>query len=224
MDIFPQKMCNFNWLASEFVYEHLKYGKNWVQQKFGGVAGVAWNFLSKRSPSGLIRKLGVDLQYRKSSAKPWLTNITDGLVLQWNQARTPHWWHCAEGVLPPPWFLFMLRTHTIWNANATTLQDLKSRYKKSKTQKIWRVVGLKYWISGLIFLPLSSTFYFISFQHSHCLKTYNVKWTDSPSHFVNKMSMKSLENSRSKRNEVYMFTMHIYVYIFIYLLRSIRLL
>eukprot|EP00435_Cladocopium_sp_Y103_P038316 s2018_g10.t1 len=30
-------------------------------------------------------KLGVDLQYRKSSAKPWLTNITDGLVLQWNQ-------------------------------------------------------------------------------------------------------------------------------------------
>jgi len=68
----------------------VSYGKNWVQQKFGGVAGVAWNFLSKRSLSGLIRKLGVDLQYRKSSAKPWLTNITDGLVLQWNQARTPH--------------------------------------------------------------------------------------------------------------------------------------
>ena len=37
------------------------------------------------------RKLGVDLQYRKSSAKPWLTNITDGLVLQWNQVSCPIW-------------------------------------------------------------------------------------------------------------------------------------
>eukprot|EP00913_Durusdinium_trenchii_P010119 g9491.t1 len=30
-------------------------------------------------------KLGVDLQYRKSSTKPWLTNITEGLLMQWNQ-------------------------------------------------------------------------------------------------------------------------------------------
>ena len=34
----------------------------------------------------LPRKLGIDLQYRKASCKPWLTNITEGLVLRWNQA------------------------------------------------------------------------------------------------------------------------------------------
>ncbi|CAJ1361172.1 unnamed protein product [Effrenium voratum] len=35
-------------------------------------------------------KLGIDLQYRKASCKPWLTNITEGLVLRWNQENSNH--------------------------------------------------------------------------------------------------------------------------------------
>eukprot|EP00439_Symbiodinium_sp_Y106_P037387 s1698_g4.t1 len=35
-------------------------------------------------------KLGVDLHYRKTSTKAWLTNITEGLVLQWNQENPQH--------------------------------------------------------------------------------------------------------------------------------------
>ena len=46
-------------------------------------------FRFRENASRKLRKLGVDLQYRKSSAKPWLTNITDGLVLQWNQVSYP---------------------------------------------------------------------------------------------------------------------------------------
>ena len=111
--LFHNKVCNFNSNVKICVLNCINISSTvniGCRVKNGWVLGISFQ---KRRPVGKfrwlknLRKLGVDLQYRKSSAKPWLTNITDGLILQWNQVRqrgiaTMGHTLSTERVLQPP--------------------------------------------------------------------------------------------------------------------------
>ncbi len=160
----------------------------------------------------LLRKLGVDLQYRKSSAKPWLTNITDGLILQWNQVRQRwdrHWAqrefynHLASVAFC--WYFKNTYTHTPHlKCNCECFYRIwTSRYKKSKKQdtedmKSSGVEVLDEWIR----IPSTSNIYIVwkpMWNELTLRVTLSTRW-----------AWKVWKISWSQQNKVYMFTMHAY--------------